>query len=237
MSSGSPLNATQRNGPLPFAKKRADVFGNEPGNIERVFDAGFFRLGANVVSVIESDRAFFLQRQHRLDVHAPSIASSARYIRPDFCARSVQRFRRATSRSAHSHSAHHARWFDLSAHRGQCRACTISGSTSAQLPTSPTEIACRSFRASSINLQRFIERPRDLIAIAALQSLLDARGIDFDAEKNRAVHGRGERLCAAHAAEPAGDAQIFLQATRQNVARPAAAKVSNVPCTMPWLPM
>ena len=51
-----------------FAKERADVFRNETGNIEGVFDAGFLRLGANVVAIIESDRAAFLQFQHRVDV-------------------------------------------------------------------------------------------------------------------------------------------------------------------------
>ena len=54
---------------FPFAKKRTDVFRNEPGNVERIFNTGLLRLGANVVPVIERDRAFLLQREHRFDVH------------------------------------------------------------------------------------------------------------------------------------------------------------------------
>src|SRR6266480_99723 len=45
----------------PFAKERPNVFWNKPGNIECVLDAGLFRLSANIVSVIKSYYAFFLQ--------------------------------------------------------------------------------------------------------------------------------------------------------------------------------
>ena len=60
-------------------------------------------------------------------------------------------------------------------------------------------------------LERFVERARDLVAIAALQSLLDPRGIDVDAEKKRTVHGRGQRLRAAHSAESAGDNKFSFE--------------------------
>ena len=67
-------------------------------------------------------------------------------------------------------------------------------------------------------LQRFIERLRDLVAIAALQSLLDPRRIDFDAEKNRTVHRRGERLRATHAAESAGDNKFSFERSAEMLA-------------------
>src|SRR5579864_1803183 len=41
---------------LSFAKERPDVFRNESGNVEGVFDAGFLGLRPNVVAVIEGDR-------------------------------------------------------------------------------------------------------------------------------------------------------------------------------------
>ncbi len=50
-----------------------------------------------------------------------------------------------------------------------------------------------------------VERIRHAVAVARLDALADARGVDVDAQKRRAVHGRGQRLRAAHAAEPAGD--------------------------------
>src|SRR4029077_5467981 len=54
---------------------------------------------------------------------------------------------------------------------------------------------------------------RDLIAVTALQSFLDSRRIDFDAEKHRAVHGRGERLRAAHATKSSGQNKLSLERT------------------------
>src|SRR5436853_7236887 len=62
-------------------------------------------------------------------------------------------------------------------------------------------------------LERFIERTRDLVAITVLQSFLDPRRIDFDAEKNRAIHGRSERLRAAHSAEAAGQNKFSFKRT------------------------
>src|SRR5439155_3566077 len=64
-------------------------------------------------------------------------------------------------------------------------------------------------------LERFIERPRDLIAVTAVQSLLDPRRIDFDAEENRAVHRRSQRLCATHAAEAAGQNEFSIERTAE----------------------
>src|SRR5579864_1712082 len=44
---------------------------------------------------------------------------------------------------------------------------------------------------------------RDLVAITAFQTFLNPRRIDFNAEKERAIHGRRERLGAAHATKSA----------------------------------
>ena len=43
------------------------------------------------------------------------------------------------------------------------------------------------------------------IEIAGLEPHLDARGLAFDRKQRCARHGRGERLRAAHAAEPSGE--------------------------------
>src|SRR5262249_38813371 len=59
--------------------------------------------------------------------------------------------------------------------------------------------------------ERFIKRPRDLIAVTAFQALLYPRGIDFNPEKNRTVHRRGERLRATHAAEAAGQNEFSVE--------------------------
>src|SRR5437870_4312109 len=56
------------------------------------------------------------------------------------------------------------------------------------------------FRAHQ-NFQRFVEMIRDLIAIAAVNSFLDARLIDLDSKKGCAGHLRREGLRATHATE------------------------------------
>src|ERR1035437_859109 len=56
--------------------------------------------------------------------------------------------------------------------------------------------------------------------MAGAQALLDALGIDLDAEVARARHGRGQRLRAAHAAHAAGDDQLAFEiATQMLLAR------------------
>jgi hypothetical protein len=64
---------------------------------------------------------------------------------------------------------------------------------------------------------------RDLVAVTALQSLLDSRGVDFDSEKNRAVHCRGERLRAAHSAETAGKHEFPVEGSIEMLA-PSGSK-------------
>src|SRR2546421_572189 len=56
---------------------------------------------------------------------------------------------------------------------------------------------------------------RNLVAVTALQSFLDPRWIDFDAEKHGTVHRRSEWLGAAHSAKSAGqDKFSFKRATK-----------------------
>ena len=56
--------------------------------------------------------------------------------------------------------------------------------------------------------QRFVESGDHEVAVAGLQTLLDALGIDVDAEKSRARHGRCERLGSAHSAHATADDQF-----------------------------
>ncbi len=56
--------------------------------------------------------------------------------------------------------------------------------------------------------QRFIERGDHEVAVASLQAFLDALGIDVNAQKSRASHGRGEGLSSTHSAHSAGDDQL-----------------------------
>ena len=90
---------------------------------------------------------------------------------------------------------------------------TISGRTSAQFPTRPTDTACFFLRACSIRFSASSSDSRDLVAITARQSLLDSRAIDFDAKEKRAIHCRGQRLRATHSAEAAGNNKLSFERT------------------------
>ena len=85
------------------------------------------------------------------------------------------------------------------------------------LATKPTEMAF-SRRASSRIAQGFVDAPCDVVAIAALEPLLDAVSVDVDAKEKRAVHGRGERLSAAHSAHSAGDDELAVEAAAEMLA-------------------
>jgi len=50
----------------------------------------------------------------------------------------------------------------------------------------------------------------DLVAVAGIKALLNARRIDVNAQKTRPVHRRGKRLSAAHPAS-AGDDKLPSQ--------------------------
>src|SRR5439155_2997131 len=74
--------------PAPFAKKRTNIFGNKPGYMERILYAGLFRLRADIVPVIESDRAFLLQSEHGIDVNGHRVHRPIDVLLGFFCTQS-----------------------------------------------------------------------------------------------------------------------------------------------------
>ena len=95
---------------------------------------------------------------------------------------------------------------------------TISGSTSAQLPSRPTEIALRCRQAFWINSSASSSAVGAAVEVAGLQAALDSARVAFDGEHRGAGHGGGQGLRAAHAAQSAGEdpaagqiaAEVFL---------------------------
>ena len=82
---------------------------------------------------------------------------------------------------------------------------TSSGSISAALPSTPTESGLRVAARALDHRQRFVQVLCLGVEIAGLEPHLDARRLAFDRQQRCARHGRGERLRAAHAAEPGGE--------------------------------
>ena len=82
---------------------------------------------------------------------------------------------------------------------------SISGNTSAALPSRPTETALRSRVARSSSASASSSVSARHVEVARVESLLDALGPALDRQHRGARHRGRERLCAAHAAEPGGE--------------------------------
>ena len=78
-------------------------------------------------------------------------------------------------------------------------------------PTRPTERGRRRAFASSSSAERGVQVVLEPVAVARLHPPADAGLVHVHAEERGAVHGRGERLRAAHPAQAAGDHQPTLE--------------------------
>ncbi len=78
------------------------------------------------------------------------------------------------------------------------------GSTSAALPTTPTDSARRSSRAARAAGDGVVEAVGQLVEVAGLEAPLDAGAVDVDAQRDAVVHRDRQRLGAAHPAEAGG---------------------------------
>ena len=88
---------------------------------------------------------------------------------------------------------------------------TSSGSTSAQLPTSPTETAVARPRRAPHPLQSLVQVVGHAVAVAGLDAPPDALRVDLHAQDGPLVHGGGERLGSTHAAHPPGQHPFAAQ--------------------------
>ena len=195
--------------PFPFAKERPDVLRNEAWNIERVLHSGLFRLRTNVVAVVECDRAFLLQREHRLDMHRHRFHRT-RDVFLRICCAQLQRLRqRHLVRYVTVESIVRAGLIgqDIGHDLAPQHLREHIGAVADQPDRERFAIPARALH----HLHRLIEAARDIIAIAALEPLLDPRRINVDSEKNRARHRRRERLRTAHSAHPAGDDKLSFE--------------------------
>ncbi len=86
-------------------------------------------------------------------------------------------------------------------------------------------------------LERVVQRVRGLVEVARLEPPLDPVRIDLHAEDRGAGHRPGERLRAAHAAEPGREDRAAAQSGEPKCFSPAAANVWYVPWRIPCVPM
>ena len=191
---------------FPLAEQRADVLGDEAGNLERVLDAGVERDGAEVVAVVEGDGAPPLEREHGAHVTHRG-RRAARHVligialaqrrgighrQPigDVAAQHVVRARLVGER-VHLHAA-----------REQCLECGRGVHHHGDGPRHPRPACCLD------ECQPFIERSGLHVAVAGLDPLVDPRFVHVEGEHDGALHRGGQRLRAAHPTQPGGDDEL-----------------------------
>src|SRR5277367_4564659 len=193
-----------------LAEERADVFGHEAWDFVRVLDSDKLRLRTDVVAVVEGDCAHTLEFQHSLDVVAHSAHREARVL-----------FRVALAEIDRFGQVHAVRHVAVQRVVG-------AGLVSQNIGD---DVAADEFRqhVSGVGYESdgdgfvvalcsvedgecFVERPCDVVAVAAGEALLDAGGINVDAEEAGAVHGGGEGLGSAHSAHSSGDNELAFEA-------------------------
>src|SRR5207245_6699662 len=103
------------------------------------------------------------------------------------------------------------------------------GSRLRKFPRAPIISGLATFARFLDQLQRFVESPGDLVAVAAFQSFFDPRRIDLNPEKDRAVHCRGERLRTAHSAKAATENKFPLKRAAELF---AAGRGKRLKCTL-----
>ena len=189
-------------GALARAEERADVRGDEAGEVEGAGAASELCLGADGVAVVEDLGTAVEEADHGVHVGGHRVAGAGG---------EGHRVGEAQLR----HLFHGGAAGDV--HEGVVRRCLVGdhidlGPAREQLRHHVRRVAedrDGERRATPLGLQRpvqgIVHRVGDDVEIAGLQSALDARGVDLDADRHPLVHGHRHRLGAAHAAEPGGE--------------------------------
>src|SRR6188508_1481027 len=185
--------------PFALAEQRPHIFRHEAGNVKRVFHAGVLRLCANVVAVVEGHRTACFQCEHRLHVSCHRLHRLLDI-----------RVRVALTQSHRFSKRHAARY--VTVERNVCG--RLIGQevgydiTTYELWKHISRVAFEPYRSRYLvaapggdRLQRLIEIRGGRVEIPRLETTRDPTWINFDHQCSRAVHRRGERLRAAHAAE------------------------------------
>ena len=185
------------------AEQRTDIGRHEAGKIERVLDACFLRHLADVVAVVEGRHAGAPEcehgahvRRHRLlrrPLDAFRIVGAARVPFRQRPARGQIAVDRIMRRGLIGHRVGP----DAAPHQfGQ-----HLGGVAEQADRDRFSLAAGAIH----HRQRFVEVLCLRVEIAGLEPHLDARRLALDRQQRRTRHGGGERLRAAHAAEPGGE--------------------------------
>ena len=208
---------------------------HEPRVVERVVDAGLLGLGAQVVAVVEHDRARRLEGEHRADVvgHGAhrALHVHVRLGDPEHVGvverdlgRQVARQRVVRGGLVGDHveplAGLRPRRLDLGRVADQRDRDRLAGG--------------RRLAGHRQRLLRGVGQPVD---VADLVPPPGTVLVDLDRDAHALVHGHGQGLRAAHPAEPGGEGHACRGACRRSAGGRSSANVSYVPWRIPWVPM
>src|SRR5271166_1189430 len=186
-----------------FAEERPNVGGHEAREIVGVLHAMLKSEGANVVPVVEGDGAHLLELEHAFNVAGHGVERLLDIGLGIALAQLESGFER-----------HAARYVAVErVVRGSLVGENVGHDAAVgQLGDDVTAVADEAdgdvfLLADGVlqDAQRLVERVDHEVAVAGAQALLDALGVDLDAEVTGAGHGGGKGLRSAHAAHAAGD--------------------------------
>ena len=187
-------------------EERPDELGHETRDLERLAHAAEVgHLAAQVVAVVEGDRAPRLQREHRLDVRAHRVEH--RRLVPLGILLPHHRGRLERVSTGDVAEAQVVRRRLVGDDVGRDAAAHELGHDVGDVADEPDRERGALRLRIEHQLQRLVEVRLQPVAVPLLHPAADALGIHVDTEEGGAVHGRGERLRATHAAESAGDDQ------------------------------
>ena len=201
MSAGSPESAAHRNGPGAAAEERPDVGGDEAREVEGMLEAGIARLGAQVVAVVEDVAAGVLQVEHRLHVPDGRLARPAHVL---VGVRVAQRERVGELDARRHVAVQHVVRRGLVGHevevrrRGGRSRRTRRRRFRGSRPTRPA----RRRRGAAPGRARRRGRPRPRRGSASRGGARSGAGRPRRSGWRRPAERRGQRLRAAHPAEP-----------------------------------
>ncbi len=189
-------------GPASAAEERPDEGGDEAGEVEGVRHPAGQGLGPNVVAIVEDDDAPLLEVQHGLDMQGHGVHGALDVLlgilRPEI-ARLLQ------GQPGGNIAVQGVVSGGLVRHEvGQDAAPEDLGVHLGGVADQPDGFRDAPALGGEREIQRLVQVRGHDLAVAGLDPLLDSLGIHLHRQDHAVVHGDGQRLGPAHAAQAGG---------------------------------
>src|SRR5881296_2956217 len=212
--------------PAAFREQRTDEERDESLKGERIVDAGFLRLAADIVPVVEHDAPGPEEVEHRPDVDSDRLARATDVLFRILRTQRVRLLDGKPSRDVSSERVVRARLVrddvrpDLALHEFGMDLRTIPDQADRQRGSARLRVVS--------HLQSLFELEDDPVAKPVRDTPSNPGLVDLDVEAHAFVHLDRERLSASHAAHAAGEdesafqrpAKMLSRACRERLVRP-----------------